>query len=81
MSEQIAELYYCSFVPPLIPEFVDPHITVDEDEGKEIYLIQVDSKHPDVCQVRASGKTLIQVLKSVGFINPVHYYTGEPSKF
>lgn len=80
MSKQIVELYHCSFVPPLIPEFVDPHITIDEDEGKEIYLIQVDSKHLVVCQIRASGKTLTQVLKSVGFINPVHYHTGELSE-
>lgn len=82
MSKQtIVELYCCDFVPALVPEFVDPHITVDEEEGKETYLIEVYPDHPAARQVRDSGKTIKQVLKSVGFVNPVHYYTGERPNF
>jgi hypothetical protein len=76
-SQKIVELYYCDSVPSLVPEFVDPHITVDEQRGKEVYLIEVDPNHPDALKVRDSGKTIKQVLGSMGFVKATHYYTGE----
>lgn len=74
----VIELYECDFVPPQVPRFVDPHITVDQEPGqKETYLIEVDPSHPDAKLVRDSGKTIKQVLEAVGFVNVVHYYTGK----
>ena len=74
---KITEVYCCDSAPSLVPEFVDPHITVEKMGKKKVYLIEVDPNHPDAQKVKAAGKTIVQILKSTGFSNPVCVYIGE----
>jgi hypothetical protein len=67
MMGKLTELYCCDFVPKLIPEFVDPHITVD---GKQ-YLIEIDPNHAYVIHSTILNESRVSLLSRFGIINPV----------
>jgi hypothetical protein len=80
MSKRI-QLYDCKFVPSLIPEFVDSHITVDMDlHGNESYIIEVDPTHPVIQQAQRKGLSIDDLLKKFGVQEPQLFYSGDRPK-
>lgn len=76
----MVELYQCESVPDFLPEFVDPHITVDEDfDGTEFYIIEVDSSHIAVIESKRAGGAdgTRKMLSKFGILNPVLMYSGK----
>lgn len=76
----IVELYQCELVPDLLPEFIDPHITVHEDfHGTEFYIIEVDVSHIAVIESKRTGGAngTKKMLSQLGILNPVLMYSGK----
>jgi hypothetical protein len=79
---KMVELYQCESVPNLIPEFIDPHITVDEDfDGKEVYIIEVDVSHIAVIEAKKRSDGVEKLLEQFGIVKPVLGYAGERPDF
>lgn len=76
MSKQ-TEVYMCSRVPEMAPEFIDPHITI---EGKK-FLIELDPDHPYVKAANLIGQTNIDLLRRYGIKNPELMYKGDKPNF
>jgi hypothetical protein len=76
------ELYECKSVPNRIPEFIDPHITVDEDfDGNEVYIIEVDVSHIAVIEAKKRAGGLEKLLEEYGIMKPQLEYAGERPDF
>lgn len=76
------ELYQCESVPNWMPEFIDSHITVDEDfEGNEVYIIEIDVSHIVVIEAKKSAGGLEKLLEQYGIVKPVLGYAGERPDF
>lgn len=79
---KIVEIYQCKSVPNLIPEFIDPHITVDEDfDGKEVYIIEVDASHRAVIEAKKKTGGVEKLLEQFGIVKPELGYAGERPDF
>lgn len=77
-SQRYTEVYYALVVPPMVPEFVDEHITSLDEGG---YMFEVNPAHPDAEAVRNKGQTIIQALSKCGFIGVEHVYSGVRPEF
>jgi hypothetical protein len=79
---KMVEIYQCESVPNMIPEFIDPHITVDEDfDRKEVYIIEVDASHIAVVEAKRRGNGVEKLLEQFGIVKPVLEYAGERPNF
>lgn len=78
----IVQLWTADFVPPLVPDFVDKHITVDLNPftGKDEYIFEINPNHAAFAKVKNVQKAVIPFLKGCGFKRPKHFYTGEKPK-
>lgn len=71
----LTEVYLAKHIPPIVPEFVDDHITC-EDDGT--YLFEINPNHPFVKNLRDSGKIVKDFLEEVcGFKGVMFIYLGE----
>lgn len=77
----MVELFSCDYVPPKVPDFVDPHITVEQEGNKETYIVEVNLNHAYIQRITLLGRTVKQELESFGFINLVSFYKGEKPSF
>ncbi len=78
----IVQLWTADFVPPLIPDFVDKHITVDLNPftGKDEYIFEINPNHSRFSKIKNVQKAVIPILKQHGFKRPKHFFTGEKPK-
>jgi hypothetical protein len=71
----LTEVYLATYIPPLVPEFVDSHITC-EDDGT--FLFEIDPNHHFIVKLRESGEVVKDVLENTFDFRGVKFiYSGE----
>lgn len=75
----ITQVWRAKHVPDLVPDFVDPHITVDEGffKGDEGYLFEIDLSHKVFSKTKNIEKEAKRLLRGVGFTGLTLIYHGE----
>jgi hypothetical protein len=74
----LTEVYCAKYVPQLIPEFVDSHIT--EDDG--MYMFEVNPEHPTIKEIKQKKQLVERVLEQqFSFKSVVKIYAGERPSF
>jgi hypothetical protein len=77
------QLWYAEFVPALVPDWIDSHITVEYDVclRKDIYIFQVDINHNFFSRTKYPDRKVRQTLKKLGFIKPQFIVCGQQCEF
>lgn len=77
----ITQVWRAKYVPDLVPDFVDTHITVDEGllegEGDEAYLFEIYLSHPIFSGTKNIEKKARNLLTKHGFTGLKLIYHGE----
>ena len=75
----ITQLWRAKHVPDKVPDFVDPHITIDEGffEGDEGYAFEIYLSHPIFSKTKNIEKKAKHLLKQYGFTGLMLIYHGE----
>lgn len=75
----ITQVWRAKQVPNLVPEFVDPHITVDDGffPGDEGYIFEVNPGHKVFSKTKNVEKEAKRILTSLGFTGLMLVYHGE----
>lgn len=75
----ITQVWTARYVPDKIPDFVDPHITVNEGffGGDEAYAFEIYLSHPIFSKTKNIEKKAKHLLKQYGFTAVKLIYHGE----
>jgi hypothetical protein len=78
----IVQLWTADYVPSIVPDFVDKHITVDFNPftQKDEYIFEINPNHPVFAKTKNVQKAVMPWLRQLGFKRPKHFYTGEKPK-
>lgn len=76
------QLWVADFVPAMVPEWVDSHITIDYDifTNRRIYIFEVNVNHIFFSKIKYPEKRARQTLKKLGFVKPSMFYSGDRSE-
>jgi len=77
-SYMITQVWSAKYVPNLVPEFVDTHVTVREDD--EGYLFEIYLSHPVFSDTKNIEKKAKRLLTKYGFRGLELIYHGEKPK-
>jgi hypothetical protein len=76
----LVQIWQADSVPKEVPEFVDPHITIDHDSRRKTrrcYLFEVDPSHEVFSETKDPILVARRLLLEFGFKNPSHLITAE----
>lgn len=76
------QLWIATFVPPLVPDWVNPNITIDYDRNyKRFFIFEIDPGDEVFIRCKTPDRKATSILKVCGFKRPKRIYQGLAEEF